>query len=473
MTKTELVLTPKPLSMRDLAFLEGLGRIEGDDVVLERSPKGYKLKTPVTFPLHRIMAVGQVGLAKYVVIALICQRPRLIPWVLENSSLIKVARYLLRSRSGSLMGLYVYANSVHQYSSRLGSQPDEIIADALPTGIADPIRVKKHRKFLEDCLAELQDQGRSPGRLHSYAKHVRTFYRINDVEIPSPELPRPRIINRDRAPKSEELQRLLAVADLREKVVVSMLALGGFREGTLVRLRYRHVREDLERNIVPVQIHVEAEITKGKYHDYDAFLGEEAASFLRLYLKARRAGQIHHDIPAEDVADDSPLIRDEMYPVPQPIGEKQLYKIVHDLYFKAGLLKRRENAHYDLRVHSLRKYFKTQLMALGVQSDYVNYMMGHTVDTYHDIQSKGVEFLRGLYSNANLRIHPKTGLSTKDQLIALARGFGLGPEEAARLLTSSEPHRAYASAAEHEEHEIRMICDAITERLKKSILTNG
>ena len=61
---------------------------------------------------------------------------------------------------------------------------------------------------------------------------------------------------------------------------------------------------------------------------------------------------------------------------------------------------------YSLCVHSLRKYFKTQLMALGVQSDYVDYMMGHTVDTYHDIQSKGIEFLRNVYASAGLSIKP-------------------------------------------------------------------
>jgi hypothetical protein len=38
---------------------------------------------------------------------------------------------------------------------------------------------------------------------------------------------------------------------------------------------------------------------------------------------------------------------------------------------------------YGLRVHSLRKYFEIQMLVLGVQPDYV---MGHTVDTYHDIQ---------------------------------------------------------------------------------------
>jgi hypothetical protein len=48
------------------------------------------------------------------------------------------------------------------------------------------------------------------------------------------------------------------------------------------------------------------------------------------------------------------------------------------------------------------------LLSLGVQPDYVDYMMGHTVDTYHDIQMKGVEFLRGIYVASGLSIRPKT-----------------------------------------------------------------
>jgi hypothetical protein len=54
----------------------------------------------------------------------------------------------------------------------------------------------------------------------------------------------------------------------------------------------------------------------------------------------------------------------------------------------------------------------------------------------------------------------------------MAGGFGLSPEEAARLLTSSEPHRAYATQEELEEHEIKILCEAITGRIKQKILAN-
>jgi len=39
-----------------------------------------------------------------------------------------------------------------------------------------------------------------------------------------------------------------------------------------------------DRNVIPIHVHVEAEIAKGKYGDYETFLGREAVQNLRLYL---------------------------------------------------------------------------------------------------------------------------------------------------------------------------------------------
>lgn len=467
----ELILRPQILTLEDLPLLTELGRIEGDTLFLERSPKGYKLKTPVQVPLESILSVGQKGLVEYILSSLLSERPKLIPFVVESETLLELARYYLRYRTGSPKTLYVNVDCIARYVNRTGISPDSLISDVKgKDGLVRMEQIPKHVKALEDYVGELQDRGLAPSRVSNYVKAIRSLYRVNGIEIKLPYSLSRRSVRKDRAPRPEELQRLLDVADLREKVIISMMTLGGFREGTLVRLQYRHVREDLERSIVPIHVHIESMITKGKYHDYDTFLSEEAVEYLRLYMEARRLGNLHPEIPPEEISDDCPLIRDEMYEVPRPIGEKQLYKIVHSLYFKAGLLRENRDGAYDLCVHSLRKYFKTQLMALGVQSDYVDYMMGHTVNTYHDIQSKGVEFLRGLYANSGLHIRPKGALTPSDQLRAMARGFGLSPEEAARLLTSSEPHRALITQEEREEHEIKVLCDAITERIKKKIL---
>jgi hypothetical protein len=46
---------------------------------------------------------------------------------------------------------------------------------------------------------------------------------------------------------------------------------------------------------------------------------------------------------------------------------------------------------YTVRTHSLRKYFRTQLSAAKIDDEIKEYMLGHTVSTYEDVQSLGIE----------------------------------------------------------------------------------
>ena len=148
----------------------------------------------------------------------------------------------------------------------------------------------------------------------------------------------------------------------------SKLALGGFRIGTLVKLRYRHVKRDLEKQAAPIHVHVEAEITKGKYHDYDTFLNQEAADYLRAYIEIRRKSSPTGKKPAENINDESPLIRDDQCRHPRPVTPGRLHAIIYHLYIKAGLLTSNPlGRRYDLRAHSIRKFYRTQMASLGVE----------------------------------------------------------------------------------------------------------
>lgn len=470
---TELIFKPRCLTLEDLSGIAPLGRVENDTFLLERSPKGYKLKTPTTIRLERLLAVGQRGLVEYILRSLASERPRLIPFVLENQSVIELARYFLRYRTGSPKTLYVNVDAIARYAQRLAIAPDSLISDVKTgDGLVDMAKIPKHIRALEDFLGELQDRGLAPSRTANYVKAIRSLYRVNGIEIRLPYSLSRRSVRKDRAPKPEELQRLLDVGDLREKVIISMLALGAFREGTLVRLRYRHVKEDLERGIIPLHIHIESEITKGKYHDYDTFLGPEAVEALKAYLNARRRGLIDRRIPREEISDESPLVRDHQRAEARPIGERQLYKLIHSLYTRLGLVREGQNGGYDLRVHSIRKFFKTQLMALGVQADYVDYMMGHTVDTYHDIQSKGVEFLRNIYGSAGLSITPKPKGWELDALKAFARGLGLEPEKVLTQAALAEPDTKFVDAQERDAAQVRALSIAIKELIKNELLAS-
>jgi len=220
-----------------------------------------------------------------------------------------------------------------------------------------------------------------------------------------------------------------------------------------------------------VHIHVEADITKGMYGDYDTFIGGEAVYYLRLYLKERRRGT--EKIPPEKLTDSSPLIRSAVSREPRPITEKQVRLIVRNLYRRAGLLNSKMGRHYELRTHSLRKFFKTQLIAKGVPEPYVEYMMGHTLDVYHDIKSKGVEFLRAVYAAANLTIRPKPKQDIYDFIEELlkAKGYRVDRELLRRAIL--KPHRTRLTREQLEEERKHLIREAFIEMLRKDLLTGG
>jgi site-specific recombinase XerD len=460
------IVRTRQLTVEELKSLQFPMDIQGDKLIIKQSPKGWKLKQPITVSLDKVLAAKEKGLIAYILSAFISQRSGLLQFAFDNQSIIRMARHFLRHYSGSLHSCCAYTAKVQKYSSWLGYSPDLIIQDVKPIGnIPDPLRVQNHTGYLNDYLAELQDEGLKPGAVNNCIKSVKTFYRVNGVKIELSEPLSRRVVYKDRAPTPEELSKILDIADLREKVIVTMLALGAFREETFSKLQYRHVREDVENNRIPVHIHVEAEITKGKYCDYDTFLGREAVQFLKLYIEQRKKGS--KKIPPETLTDESPLIRDETRRKTKGIGPGQVRKLVHKLYVKSNLIKQRNGRMYDLRVHSLRKYFKTQLLALGVQPDYVDYMMGHTVDTYHDIQSLGIEKLRNVYAASGLSIRPKTQVTKVEALKEIIRAWGMDPEQMLTKDALIQGAITYKTSEDHENRQLEILSNQLKQLIRQ------
>jgi len=369
-----------------------------------------------------------------------------MPFLLKSASAMKVAEHLYRAGSRSLEALRKYARTLQAFCSYVGKGPDELIATGLSEeGAADPVGIHKLTQLVDEYLGELEASDLASGTIAVRQAHIKTFFRVNGIALEPMRRYSLRVKYRDRAPKLEEVQRIIEVADLREKAMVMLLATGGFRIGTLLKLRYGHVREGLEDGRVPVHIHVEAEITKGKYADYDTFINEEASHYLKLYLEERKRGT--KKIPPEEIADDSPLFvamrveANELVSLPDPMdpSRQSVRRRTHRpldlgsarngivIALRRAGLRVKKGRLYELRIHSLRKFFRTQQEALGVPRDYCEYMMGHKLSTYHDIQMKGIDFLRSTYAMANLRVSPKEKASMTDLLKELIRARGEDP----------------------------------------------
>jgi len=457
---TKLILNSQHLGPESCRILE-----------VTHGPNGRKLSKSLILTIPSAQSKGEENFQRWVIEALSWKMPALIEFALRSKAATELAKRLMRSNSGSQATLYQYLYGVYRYCTWIRKGPDELIRECLEPESESPAKVlSSHVKTLDEFVGELQAEDLAPGTVNNHVKGVKALYRANGLRVELPYKLSRRIKYKDRAPKPEELQRLMDIADLRGKVLISMLALGGFRVGTLVRLQYRHVREDLEKGVIPLHIHVEAEITKGKYADYDTFLGQEAVHYLRLYIDQRQVGSPEGRTPPEDMTDDSPLIRDGHSAGPYPITDGRVHNIIHDLFRRAGLIHRGSERRYNLRPHSLRKYFKTQLEARGVKTDYIEYMMGHKTDTYNDVQGLGVEFLRNMYAASGLSIKPPTQVSKLEMLKAFTRGIGLDPE---RILTQealSEPHRTFFDQADREAVQEKSLSLAIKEMIKRELL---
>jgi len=398
-------------------------------------------------------------LVEYVVAS--CRgRIDLVPFVLNDRSTMKLAEYLYRSRSKSSSSMRDYAVSIRGFSEYAKSTPDGLVARCFDKeGVPDRKEIHGLSALIDEYTGELEAEERTLGTLAIMQARIKSFFRSNSIALEP--LVRYRIVTkyRDRAPRSEELQRMIDVAGLREKAMIAVLATSGMRIGTLLRLKYRHVREDLEANRMPIHIHCEVEIMKGKYKDCDTFINDEAVHWLKLYIEGRRRGT--EKILPEEITDDSPLFcvakvkrdHDKAVLSISPITYNGVYSMMRSVFTRAGLTAK-AGKFFDIRIHSVRKYFRTQLQTLGADPEVTESMMGHKISTYLDLESKGLDYIRGIYSAANLRIQQQQKASLKDLIreMIIARGEdpsrylkeGIGP--AMDIITPERETEIYAKA---------------------------
>jgi len=408
-------------------------------LTITKGPSGRKLRQPLMLKIVEPKNAAEEKLQRYIIDTFTAKQPSLAQFTFENSTTMELARHLLRHRTGSQGTLLNYVYDIHRFSRWLRKGPDQLLNDCKGQDqVPIPKAVIKMGRLLADFADNLQEEnGMAPATVYGMVRNIQFFFQLNGVRFRMPYRRSKWSIYEERAPTPEELQKTISVADIRGKAIIALMAVGGFRNGTLVQLKYRHVKQDLEKGITPIHVHVEAAITKGKRHDYDTFLNREASEYLEAYLNARKKGTTGR--PPEFFNDESSLISN--YCKNEPLAPPAIHKIVNKLYVKAGLLIRNPKIkRYDLRAHSLRKFFLTQMVSMGVERDYVEYMMGHTLSSYHDVKMKGVDFLRAIYLASGLSMQPRTRASKILDLIEIIRSWELDPEEVLTQKTLSESY---------------------------------
>ncbi len=112
------------------------------------------------------------------------------------------------------------------------------------------------------------------------------------------------------------------------------------------------------------------------------------------------------------------------------------------------------------------------MASLGVQTDYIEYMMGHPISTYHDIRMKVIEFLRGIYTSSSLSIRPRTKVSKIDALKEIIRAWGLNPEEILTRNALTSPNTTVTDQNQQQNEQLSQLTTALRQQMLKEIREN-
>jgi len=239
-----------------------------------------------------------------------------------------------------------------------GVDAEKAFADIVG-GRLDPYDVL--RKFVRS----LQGEGLAPKSVRFYLSILVRMLRMAGADVKSEllryrvPLPAGRIVKTDRAPTVDELRRILAVMGPRNRAMSLILASTGMRIGECLQLRLGDVHLDDEPPYVDVKTAKNGILRK-------VYLTRECVETLRAYLGTRLK-------EGPSTAWLWPRRGNPSKPLQKTHAQQYWYAAIR----KVGLdIRDSSGLGYQLHIHSLRKFYRTQLERAGVSRTVISLWMG-------------------------------------------------------------------------------------------------
>jgi hypothetical protein len=262
--------------------------------------------------------------------------------------------------------------------------------------------------FVATMIDKMETEGVAPNYAANFKKALASWLDWNKIKLTQ----RLKIANRgqnvkfldEKIPLPDEVQRVLDVADLRQKVCISFIAYAGCREEVLGDiegkngLKLRDLPEIKIENgtvsftAIPPRVIVRANLNKSR-HQYETFLNEVACNYLKQYLEWRmseKTVRIAKDgkrktIPAETLTPESPVVTPERLSVGKFLRSNQISGIVKQA-IRAAV--------YDWRPYVFKSFFAENMTSAErkrtiIEEDRI-WWMGHrgSIETVYTKNNK-------------------------------------------------------------------------------------
>ncbi len=211
----------------------------------------------------------------------------------------------------------------------------------------------------KDFVINLANKNLAPKTVGAWAASLRKFLLANGIELKRTTQIKIYNIHEDSLPEKEDLKKVLSYCSLRAKTIILLLASSGLRVGELRNLKV----SDVDLNSNPGVVKIKG-LTAKERKSRTTFFSNEAKQLLQSYLEHRK--------------NNGHQITEESFLFTTHDGGQMSYQnlqfVLNNVFKKVS---KKEGKRYGLHAHSLRKFFKTQLIVAGVPGPIVDKISGH------------------------------------------------------------------------------------------------
>jgi integrase len=296
-----------------------------------------------------------------------------------------------------------YRAYFEEFLGFIGKNPDELIVQR-QQDLLNPDRKIQRRieSQLMAFIAKKKANNYAVATQQIYFAAIRSFFEIHYF---------PLIMRRGDYPKGDSNgvkratnEAILKVLNNKTRNIVTIKPLilfikdTGLRVSDVRRLKYGDITSQLEKGNKIIQINIITQKTKLLAK---TFMGEESIHALKEYFEARKKGS--RNVAPETITRNSPLFKCWARGEVRQIQRHSLSSLIREAFVNVN--------EERITAHSLRKKLQTELEKAGINSNWIDQILGHKLINSRDAYSLPTdEELRDAYTKAYpyIKVFPET-----------------------------------------------------------------
>ena len=304
----------------------------------------------------------------------------------------------------------IYEKNFADFLRFINKNPDELIVQRQQDLLSPDIKIQRsiESQFLR-YIATKKKEGYATATLQIMYASIRSFFEMHyfPLRVRRGDYPKGDSNGVKRATKTAILKVLnnkKARNKITTKPAVLVIKDSGLRVSDVLRLNCDFFLDALEKtpDTDLIEIHI---ITKKTKLLAKTFIGKEAIDALKEYLEKRRKGS--RNVAPETITRESPLFKSWKRGKVRRISRHSFSTLLRQAFLNV-----RED---KMSAHSLRKKLQTDLEKVGINSNWIDHILGHKLINSRDAYSLPTdEELKEAYAKAYpyIKVYPEASAST-------------------------------------------------------------